>query len=220
VLVAETPFERYSTADGKTYHEWTRLVKDSSLDVSYLLPEQGKPVLRDLDLSRFDCVLVPAAALDFLTPGDAKRARDYAEKGGRVIVAANHFFGHSVQGANSILAGSGLEIIDKEASPNGQNDVTLRENDFDPRLVKFGVKSARFFRASPIRITDSEKPRVLAQAVGVGNPGDGFVAMTKVGKGEMLALGESLWCFWITKERAKGTDNAKLLLWLLMRSRE
>jgi hypothetical protein len=56
---------------------------------------------------------------------------------------------------------------------------------------------------------------VLAKAVGVGNPGDGFVAMARAGKGEVVALGESLWCFWISPRRDPSGGNAGLLRWLL-----
>jgi hypothetical protein len=39
--------------------------------------------------------------------------------------------------------------------------------------------------------------------------------MAKAGKGEMIALGDSVWWGWITEKRAAGTDNALLLRWLL-----
>jgi hypothetical protein len=44
---------------------------------------------------------------------------------------------------------------------------------------------------------------------------DGFVAQAKAGKGEVIALGESLWWNWIMETRAAGTDNARLLRWLV-----
>ena len=31
----------------------------------------------------------------------------------------------------------------------------------------------------------------------------------------MIAIGESLWWNWISTEQARGTDNAKLLRWVL-----
>src|SRR5262249_17279522 len=73
----------------------------------------------------------------------------------------------------------------------------------------------RFFRASPVKLTAGQSGRVLAKAVGVGNPGDGFVAMARAGKGEVIALGESLWCFWITQKEDPSGDNARLLRWLI-----
>jgi hypothetical protein len=57
----------------------------------------------------------------------------------------------------------------------------------------------------------------LVRAVGVGQAGDGFVVQAQARKGEVIAIGQSLWWYWITKEQAKGSDNAKLLRWLLSR---
>jgi hypothetical protein len=84
ILIVETPFEKWSTSDGTMFQAWTELVKDSPFAVNYLLIHRGKPVLRDLDLD--------AGALVNATPADVKRARAYAENGGRVVVAANYFF--------------------------------------------------------------------------------------------------------------------------------
>src|SRR5207249_4511697 len=100
LLIAETPFEQTSTKDGTMFQAWTDLVKDSPLDVTYLLVNRGQPVLRDLDLGQFDCVFLPAGALVFATPADVKRVRAYAERGGRVVVAANAFSVGSVKQAN------------------------------------------------------------------------------------------------------------------------
>ena len=74
----------------------------------------------------------------------------------------------------------------------------------------------QFFRGSPIAITEKGKGQVLVKTYGVGQPEDGFVVMTKVGKGRILALGTSLWWHWITQNQAGGTDNVKLLEWLLV----
>src|SRR5262245_50527592 len=70
LLVAETPFEKYTTEDGRAFKPWTDLVEGASLDAHYLLLGQGKPVLRDLDLSKFDCVLLASVGLTQLTPAD------------------------------------------------------------------------------------------------------------------------------------------------------
>jgi hypothetical protein len=221
ILIAGTPFEQWATNNGRQFQAWTELVKDSPLDVSYLLIHRGKPFLRDpdlekdLDLEKFDCIFLSPEALVFATPEDVKRARQYAEKGGRVVVAANHFFQGSVERANEVLAGYGLQMRDEESG--GQNGVTLRKDDLDPQLVKAGVQSLHFFRASPIAIMDAKKARTLVRAVGVGQTGDGFVVKAQARKGEVIAIGESLWWFWISQERAQGSDNAKLLRWLLSR---
>lgn len=214
LLVVETPFDRDSTDHGESFKAWTELVKNASLDVSYLLVKRGKPVLRDLDLSKFDCILLAGERLGDLQPGDVRRVREFAEAGGRLVVAANSFFGGTVDEANKVVAGHGIKFIDEEAR-HEMNDVTLEQGNFDPAIEKAGVKTARFFRASPIRVTDDKLGRVLVKAAGVGTPGEGFVVLGKAGKGEVIALGESLWWHWITPEQARGTDNAALLRWLL-----
>jgi hypothetical protein len=216
VLIADTPFERYTTGDGGMFKTWTDLVASSPLDVSYILVRKGKPVLRDLDLTKFDCVFLDGSGLHGLTEDDVKKLRKYAEGGGRVVVAANYFFRGSVDKANAVLADYGIRMRDDEARGMGQNEVTLGKDDLHSRLVKDKIESATFFRASPVAVTDDKLGRVLVKASGVGEAGDGFVALGTAGKGEVIAIGQSLWWNWITPERAKGADNAKLLRWLLV----
>lgn len=213
VLIVGTPFQQYSTKEGSLFEAWRELVRDAGLDVSYLLVTNGKPVLRGLDLGGYGCVLLSADALCYQTADDVKQARAYAEKGGRVVVTANAFFVGSVKEANRVLDGYGLELADEEARGVGK-EVILGKGDLHADVVKGGAVSARFFRASPVRVT-AAKGRVLAAASGVGGPGDGFVAAAPAGKGEVIALGESLWWNWISTDQANGTDNAKLLRLLL-----
>jgi hypothetical protein len=63
ILIAETPFEKWSTSDGTMFQAWTELVKDSPFEVNYLLIHRGKPVLRDLELEKFNTVFLCAGAL-------------------------------------------------------------------------------------------------------------------------------------------------------------
>jgi hypothetical protein len=214
MLVVATPFERFSTQDGRMFDAWTELVKAAAWDVSYLLTAPGKAVLRDCDLAPFDTLLLGRDGLFRLTPADVKRVRAFAEAGGRVVVAANSFYRGTVQQANNVLAGYGIELQDTE-SRTGQAKVSLGKDELDPQLVKAGIATAHFFRGSPVTLTAGKGGRVLAKAVGVGNPEDGFAVMARAGKGEVIALGESLWCFWISPERDPSGGNAKLLRWLL-----
>ncbi|HEY8502949.1 MAG TPA: DUF4350 domain-containing protein [Gemmataceae bacterium] len=220
LLIAETPFERYSTDDGELFRAWTDLVKGAPVDVSYLLVTRGKPVLRDLDLGKYDCVFLGETGLVNLTPGDLKRVRAFAEEGGRVVVAADAFMVGTVPEANKVLAGYGLQMRDEEARGMGLNNVTVGKEDLDPEVVKAGVKSVHFFRASPVAVEPGKGARVLARAVGAGKPGDAFVAMAPAGKGEVIAIGQSLWWNWIGGERGARADNARLLRWLLVPEKE
>ncbi|HEV3144402.1 MAG TPA: hypothetical protein VGZ47_10995 [Gemmataceae bacterium] len=220
LLIAETPFQCYSSKDGGIFQEWTDLVARTSLDASYLLVTRGKSVLRDLNLGEFDTVLLGESGLYDMTPADLKRVREFAETGGRVIVSANHFFRGTVEKANKVVEGYGLQMRDEEANGNDKNDVTLQKEELDKTLVKAGVNSLHFFRASPVAITNANG-RVIVKAVGVGEAKDGFVAIGRAGKGEVAVIGESLWWSWISAQRAGDTDNAKLLRWLIVpRKRE
>jgi hypothetical protein len=70
-------------------------------------------------------------------------------------------------------------------------------------LVKAGIETANFFRASPVSVTDPTKGRILARALGVGKDVDGFIAIAKAGKGEVIVIGQSMWWHWISAERNK-----------------
>jgi hypothetical protein len=214
VLVVESPFHWTATDDASVFKDWTDLVADAGWDVSYLNVTPGKPALRDLDLSKFGVVLLDGGGLFDLTAADLKQVRAFAEAGGRLVLAANHFFVGSVEKANKVLDGYGLKMVDAEAT-GAAAEVIVDTEAFGPELIKAGIKSARFYRASPVAVTDAKRGRVLVKAAWVGGKDDGFVAIARAGKGEVVALGESLWWNWISTPQAKGTDNAKLLRWLL-----
>jgi hypothetical protein len=215
VLIVGTPFERYSTSDGKEYTGWTNVVDAAGLDVSYLLLRKDTAALRDIDLSKFDCVLLSADALVSQTAADIKRVRAFVEAGGRLVVTANAFFIGSVKGANAVLDGYGIEMKDVEA-PKAQ-EVELTKDNFDADVVKAAVGKAKFFRASPVKV--DKGGRVLVSTPEFDEPGYGYVATAKAGKGEVVALGESLWWNWVSegkgKGQANGSDNGKLLAFLL-----
>jgi hypothetical protein len=212
LLVAETPFDCYSTDDSAMFDTWRDLVRDASLDVDYLLVRQPEAVIRDIDLRPFDCILLAAGGLTSLRPPDIKRVRRYAEEGGRVVVAANHFFQGTIKRANWVLAGYGLELRDEEGQPD---EVVIGEENIAPELVQGGISNLRAYRASPLAVNDADATHVLVKAVGVGQPNDAFVAMADAGGGQVAAIGESLWWYWISEKRWKNTDNAALLRRLL-----
>ena len=210
LLVAQTPFDRHTTRDGKSFEGWTELMSKAPLDPHYFLQSNERPVFRDLDLSKFDCVLLYDGSLVRLTPADVKKVRTFAERGGRVVLAANRFMVGSVAKANDVLAGYGLQMRDEE----GQW-VTVGKAELDPKVAEAGVASLNFFRASPVAIMDPKAARALVKAKGVGQPGDAFVAVARAGRGQVVALGQSMSWNWVSKDRAGKTDNAKLLGWLL-----
>jgi hypothetical protein len=127
------------------------------------------------------------------------------------VVTANHFFVGSVKGANKILDGYGVTMLDTEA-PGGGKDIVLKKDNFDAEVVKAGVEKAKFFRASPAKV--EKGGRLLVTSPEFDQTDYGYIAVAKAGKGEVVALGVSLWCFWVSEQRAKDTDNGKLLGWL------
>lgn len=216
ILIAESALNCYATSHAEDLNDWRAMVNQAFLNISYVNVSRNKSVLRDIDLTKYDTVLLAGTGLCNLNQDDIKKAKAYVQGGGNLILSANYFFRTTVKSANDVLAGTGLEFQDIEARHPDDHRVTLGTKDIDADLQQFGVKSLQFFRGSPITITDKEKGKVLVKTYGVGQPEDAFVAMTKVGKGRILALGTSLWYHWITRNEANGTDNAKLLEWLLV----
>jgi hypothetical protein len=214
ILVVESPFHWTATDDASLFKAWTDLVADARWDVSYLIVNRGKPAFRDLDLSKFGVVLLDAGGLFDLTAAEVKQVRAFVEAGGRLVLTANAFYVGSVEKANAVLDGYGLKMVDAEAT-GAAAEVIVDSEAFGPELVKAGIKSARFYRASPVAVTAGKEGRVLVKGAWVGRPEDGFVAAAKAGKGEVLALGESLWWNWISGSAAMGTDNAKVLRYIL-----
>jgi hypothetical protein len=214
LLVVETPFEKYSTQDGSAFKPWTDLVAASPWDVSYLLCTRGQPVLPNLDVAKSDAVLLGPEAVHSLSSDDVKRVRSFVEAGGLVLVAANSFFVGSPAQANKVLMPYGLEMRDKERHL-GSDNLTLGKADLDPQIVKAGIESNHFFRASPVAINNGIAGRALVRAVNVGQPGDAFVATAKGGRGNVVAIGQSLWWDWIGTSRDPSGGNAKLLRWIL-----
>ena len=215
MLVVGTPFHEYSTGSGKDFQGWRDVVDAAGLDASYLLVRDKKAATRDIDLSKFDCVLMAPDALVRQTDDDVKRVRAFAEKGGRVVLAANAFFVGSTKGANAILDGYGLEFKDVEAPQAAEIAVT--KDNLDADVVKAGVEKAKFYRASPVK---TDKGRVLVSTPEFELAGYGYAATAKAGKGEVVALGVSLWWNWVSEKRAADSDNGKLLAYLLVPPRK
>lgn len=215
VLVVGSPFSHDSTRDGKEFGGWTRAAATAGLDVSYLLVRDNGGVTRDINLSKFDGVLVGPDALCRQTAGDVARVRAFAERGGRVVVAADNFFVGSVKGANAILDGYGLEMKDV-ALPGRVGAIELAKDRLAAEVVKAGVGKAVLYRPSPVQV---DKGQVLVSASEFDGASYGYAAVAPAGKGEVVALGVSLCFNWVSdgarSGQANGSDNGKLLCYLL-----
>ena len=206
VLVAETPFTKFSTDDATLFAAWLKLVEGADLDVHYLEVRRGSPVLRDIDLANFDVVLLGEGGLVLLVDSEVERLKAFAGRGGRIVVAANAFFVGSVAKANELLTPHGLRMIDTET--HGDNEFDLGADAILAHPLTEGVRVLYFHRPSPTTVTDRSRGKLLVSAPPY--PGDGFVAVARAGDGEVVALGESLWWNWVGK-----ADNALLLRNLL-----
>jgi hypothetical protein len=116
-----------------------------------------------------------------------------------------------VKAANGLLDPYGLRMTDVE--PGGLAGIQVPRPEADP--LTQGVGPLRFFRPSPARVIDAKKGKLLVAAPPY--PGEGFAAVARVGEGEVVALGQSMWWHWISTDQSQGADNAKLLQQLLTR---
>ncbi len=208
VLVADTPFQKFSTSNADLFNPWLKLVEKNGLDVDYREVHTSKPLLDGVDLGEYDVVLLGEMGLLGLRDSDVDGLKRFAEKGGRVVLTANHFFRGTVGQANKLLNPYGLKINDVE--PEGRNDLTLNAAEITKCPLTDGIKSLNFFRASPVEVTDPDRTMVL-----VPNPdraGESLVALGVAGDGDVVSLGVSLWWSWVSK-----ADNATLMGNLLRR---
>lgn len=207
LLVVQTPFHRFSTGDADFFAIWKDLVEGAHLDVHYLDARPGRPVLRDIDLAKFDVVLLGMAGLTDLTDSNIDRLKRFTEQGGRTIVAANYFFRGTVAKANQLLVPYGLEMTDAESRDQHEFNLGAGEIATDP--LTHGVKTLYVHRPSPVALTKAENAKILVAAPPY--PGKGFIAAARAGRGEVVALGESLWWLWLSQGKAKGANNATML---------
>ncbi len=211
LLVVETPFDSTSTSDASLFDPWRKLVGDADLDVSYLLVDRDKPVLRELDLSPYDTILLGEGGVYWAKEKDIGRLKDYLLDGGRLVVTANRFFRETPARANKITAKYGLEMLDIE--DGREISVGVTPPGIVPHPLTKDVRRLNFFRPSPISTRDAMNAKILVSAV--HTDGAGLVAVARAGKGEVIMLGQSLWWNWISHSRAGTSQNAVLLRNLL-----
>jgi hypothetical protein len=212
VLIVESPFNRFSTSDSSIFDNWLNLVKSAKLDVHYLEADGARPVLRNLNLSIFDVVLLADTGLHFAREADFAKLKDFVAGGGRVVIAANHFMSGSVAKANEFVVPFGLKMTDTE--PQGASNVFEVEGEEILRhRLTAGVDILRFHRPSPVAVQDKKKGKILVAAPAY--PDAGIVAVADAAKGQVVVLGISLWWNWIASKDEAGADNARLLRNLL-----
>jgi hypothetical protein len=218
VLVVSTPIQRFSSDTAKTFEPWLNIVKAARLNVSSLTARRNERVLRDLDLSGYDVILVGCEGLNGLSDKEIEKLQEFVRHGGRLIVPANYFFRGTVGRANNILKPFGLLMSDSESQGLAVEEIKPPQITADP-LTK-GVQSLRFLRPSPVFLADkADRSRARILVAKESDPSQGYLAVAKAGKGEVIALGVSLWWNWIASDREGGADNALLLQNLLTKPR-
>src|SRR6185295_11049549 len=194
LLVVHTPYEEYATEHGSDFDPVTRILSalDAAVDCVDMLPTRLEP---------YRTILLADSALARINAEDVARVRSFAEKGGRLILPCNAFFSGTIQRANEILSGYGLQVEDKDMS--GVYNATNIVAD----LLTRGVGRLEFHRPSPVVVTDGAKGKLLARDP--TGPG-GFVAVARLDGGEIVVLSESLWWYWVARFK-DAPDNARLL---------
>ena len=227
VLVTSSPFDRFASADAAVYQPLLELAKSGKLDLNYFDPAAGQSVLPEAEKlsSYFDVILLVETGLGGARDEDVARLRRFVDDGGRLVVAGNHFFQGTAAKANEVLKPYGMQIYDTEPRVSAalpgrtgleQRSVLVELIEQPDEPLTGGVRKVRFFRPSPVLVTDKEKAKVLVETPYYLD--DGFVGVWR-GKGEVVALGVSLWWNWIGGEEGKGMDNARLMDNLLTREK-
>ncbi len=212
VVVADSPFQADSTEDGGLLDTWRTLVATGRLAVDYLNPPAKGESRFSVELLReADVVLVGESTLWHLSEADVARLQAFACGGGRVVLAANKFYGDTIAGANRVVAPFGFELLDVE--PRGQKQYELTGEHIADDALTRGVTTVGLYRPSPVRIVDEDLARPLITI----EDGLAFSAIARLRSGgEVIAIGESLWWDWV----AASPSNARFLRNLLVRERK
>ena len=88
----------------------------------------GRPCSAAIDLAKFDVVLLGMEGLTGLSDSDTDRLRRFTERGGRTILAANHFFVGTIAKANGLLVPYGLRMTDTEPLERPEFDLGRRRD--------------------------------------------------------------------------------------------
>lgn len=196
-LIVETPYTCYSTENG---HEFNPLgLLNSRLANRGVRVDFYRKLPRSL--LTYDTILLAGDEMALLDPVGERRLKEFVACGGRLILAANSFYGYTVPKANGLLGSYGLQIIDTEARGTVSNSVVTLDR------FTSAVTNVDFFRPSPITVTDGRQGKLLVETEDRLN---GYVAVSRqAGRGEVIVLTQSLWWMWIGADPGK-VDNLRL----------
>ncbi len=220
VLVISNGFGSY--ADRADYYRpWFDLVREARLDVSYMESRSvpvgtGPPVSGNLsplpeELTRYDVILLADGGVVDLNVSTSLVIAQFANSGKRVIVTASPAMGDTVLHANRILDPLGIHMVDSDIESPEPGYPRIETAKLEADALLDGVTKLTTFRPAPIEVRDSDQAKILAYLPGSR---DGFVAVSRQGKGEVVAIGLVGLPAWIG-EHGRGADNARFLRNLL-----
>lgn len=201
VLIASSPFAAYSTSEGGTFTETSRIISSitSKTDLLFGLPG---------DLDPYRTILLADNALCNVDDASRDRLFEFVERGGRLLLACDAFFVATVPAANRILADQGLRVQTTDHTGRTAVETVVP----DPLLR--GVRRLEFHRPALIEVTDPAKGRILAKAPDANG---GFIAAADFpGGGQIIVLSSSLWWNWVHQYSAT-SDNEVFLRNVLVR---
>jgi hypothetical protein len=200
ILITETPFDSDSTEAGTNFLATTELLSRLPVQVDLLdkLPQH---------LTSYETILLAGGTLSRVSPEQIEQLRHFAHGGGRLVLAANAFFGGTVASANTISAGMGLHLQGSDHA--GRTTIT----NIVPDILTRGVTSVPFYRPSLIELQNPSSAKLLVTA---GDEG-GYLAVSRLSEGgEVILLAQSLWWWWLQQTRGEG-DAARLMENILVR---
>jgi hypothetical protein len=199
VLATTTPFQMYSTDDGRMFQALT--------DVTTRLAERGVRVdFREhlpKSLDPWNVVLLGDMALLKVDARTIDRLQQFVARGGRLIVSADAFMVGTAPKANDLVNCYGLRIDNKDAGDS------MEASRIVPDPLTTGVTGLSFFRPACVSVTDSRQAKLLGAMT--DDEQCGFIAVSRAsGRGEVVLLAQSLWWVWVQPHSGKG-DNARML---------
>lgn len=208
------------------YRPWFDLVREAKLDVNYMespsVPQYSNGPTGPGDvaslpeaLARYDVILLADMGIVGLNQNTSLMLMQFADSGKRVILMASPAMGESVLYANRVLDSLGMHMLDRDVDTDQVTHVhgvpMIEAAKLEADNLLAGVKKLTTFRPAPIQFLDSTKAKILAY---LPRSQDGFVAVSRQGNGEVVAIGLTGLPSWIG-ERGQGTDNARFLKNLL-----
>ncbi|MEQ1632400.1 MAG: hypothetical protein ABL997_08505 [Planctomycetota bacterium] len=215
VLIANSPFDAWSTVDSRALQPWREVVAKAQIAVDYVLRPDGQGDLLPVDrLERCEVLLVDADATRQLSQRDRDRLSGFVCGGGRLVVPASAFQIGSVARANVLIEPFGLTMDDREpwAVPGG---FLFEGESIAQHPWTEGVHHLRAHRASPTRAVRGQRGLVLAGTTTTDGEMLAFLTVVRTPRGgEVVVLGESMWWTWPGRSEC----NARMLGTLLTRN--